>query len=210
MLEVKFGADGLIPAVAQDARTGEVLMVAYMNREALERTLHSGRAWYWSRSRGVLWEKGAESGHTQRVREIRVDCDADTVLLLVDQEGPACHTGHRSCFYRDAEGHELPDGAMFPVRDDIFEALFELLKSRRAAMPSGSYTTALLREGRGKIGAKLLEEAEELTRAAREESAQRVVEEAADLVYHSWVLLMERGVELSALRRELERRRDGG
>ncbi len=209
MLEVKFGADGLIPAVAQDARTGEVLMVAYMNHEALERTLQSGRAWYWSRSRGALWEKGAESGHTQRVREVRVDCDADTVLLVVDQEGPACHTGHRSCFYRDPQGRELPDGEL-PVRGDIFDALFDLLKSRRAAMPSGSYTTALLREGRAKIGAKVLEEAEELTRAAREESAQRVVEEAADLVYHSWVLLMERGVELSALRRELERRRDGG
>ncbi len=209
MLEVKFAADGLIPAVAQDARTGEVLMVAYMNQEALERTLRSGRAWYWSRSRGALWQKGADSGHTQRVREVRVDCDADTVLLVVDQEGPACHTGHRSCFYRDPQGRELPDGE-FPVHGDIFEALFDLLKSRRAAMPSGSYTTALLREGRAKIGAKVMEEAEELTRAAREESAQRVVEEAADLVYHSWVLLMERGVELSALRRELERRRDGG
>lgn len=209
MLEVKFGADGLIPAVAQDARTGEVLMVAYMNREALDRTLTSGRAWYWSRSRGVLWEKGAESGHTQHVREVRVDCDADTVLLVVDQEGPACHTGHRSCFYRDPQGRELPEGKV-PVRGDIFDALFELLKSRRASMPVGSYTTALLHEGRAKIGAKVLEEAEELTRAAREESPQRVVEEAADLVYHSWVLLMERGVELSALRRELERRRDGG
>ncbi len=209
MLELKFAADGLIPAVAQDARTGEVLMVAYMNREALERTLRSGRAWYWSRSRGALWQKGEDSGHTQRVREVRVDCDGDTVLLVVDQEGPACHTGHRSCFYRDPQGRELPDGEL-PVAGDIFEALFDLLKSRRATMPSGSYTATLLREGRAKIGAKVMEEAEELTRAAREESAHRVVEEAADLVYHTWVLLMEQGIELSALRQELERRRDGG
>jgi phosphoribosyl-ATP pyrophosphohydrolase/phosphoribosyl-AMP cyclohydrolase len=209
MLEVKFSADGLIPAVAQDARTGEVLMVAYMNREALERTLRSGRAWYWSRSRGALWQKGADSGHTQRVQEVRVDCDADTVLLVVDQAGPACHTGHRTCFYRDSQGRELPDGKV-AADGEIFEALFGRLKSRRAEMPSGSYTAALLREGRAKIGAKVMEEAEELTRAAREESAQRVVEEAADLIYHSWVLLVERGIELSALRKELERRRNGG
>ncbi len=209
MIEVKFGADGLLPAVAQDVRTGQVLMVAYMNREALERTLSSGRAWYWSRSRGALWRKGEESGHTQRVREVRVDCDADALLLLVDQEGPACHTGHRSCFYRDPQGRELSESE--PGADgSIFEALFDLLKSRQAERPSGSYTAALLRGGRPKIAAKVMEEAEELTRAAREESAERVVEEAADLVYHSWVLLVERGIELGALRRELERRRNGG
>jgi len=208
MLEVKFDADGLIPAVAQDAGTGAVLMVAYMNREALDRTLQTGRAWYWSRSRGHLWEKGAESGHTQHVREVRVDCDTDAILLVVDQVGPACHTGRRSCFYRDPQGRELADREV-GHDGEIFEGLFDVLKSRQAAMPAGSYTAALLRAGRAQIGAKVMEEAEELTRAARDESTQRVVEEAADLVYHSWVLLIERGIDLSALRKELERRRDG-
>ncbi len=209
MIDVKFGTDGLIPAVVQEARTGEVLMVAYMNREALTRTLQSGQAWYWSRSRKMLWQKGEESGHTQKVREVRVDCDTDAIVLLVEQEGAACHTGHRSCFYRDITGPTISTTA--PQWDgDVFQGLFDRLVARRTEMPAGSYTVALLREGRPKIAAKVMEEAAELTRAAREETAQRVVEEAADLVYHSWVLLVERGIELSAVQAELKRRRHGG
>ncbi len=209
MVEVKFGADGLIPVVAQDRENGQVLMVAYMNRDALARTVATGNVWYWSRSRQTLWRKGEESGHTQRVRGLQIDCDADAILLQVDQRGAACHTGHRTCFYRDGEGWEIAETAGRPG-GDILEELFELLRQRRREMPTGSYTSSLLKEGRAKIAGKVLEEAEELTRAAREESEQRVVEEAADLLYHSWLLLVERGVDLSAVRRELERRRYGG
>ncbi len=208
MLELTFGPDGLLPAVAQDARSGAVLMVAYMNQEALERTLESGRAWYWSRSRKKLWQKGEDSGHTQQVREIRVDCDTDAVLLLVDQTGPACHTGHQSCFFRDAQGREISTETP-AARGDILEELFGLLRERRAQLPEGSYSAELFRSGRARIGAKVMEEAEELTRAAGEESDQRVVEEAADLLYHSWVLLLDRGIDLQAVRSELERRRHG-
>src|SRR5688572_14989674 len=107
MQAVKFGADGLLPAIAQDAVTGSVLMVAHMNAEALRRTVETGEAWYWSRSRARLWRKGEESGHAQRVRDVRVDCDGDALLLVVDQTGPACHTGRPSCFYRDLDGREL-------------------------------------------------------------------------------------------------------
>ncbi len=209
MVDLRFGADGLIPVVVQDAGNGDVLMLAYMNRDAFEHTVKTGDAWYWSRSRRALWKKGEESGHTQRVREIRIDCDADTLLLLVDQQGAACHTGRRSCFYRDPEGQEVAVQRPRPA-DDILQELFELLKRRAAEMPSGSYTASLLKEGRAQIARKVMEEAEEFTRAAREEPDHRVVEETADLLYHSWVLLVERGIELSAVRRELERRRDGG
>lgn len=211
MLELTYGPDGLIPVVVQDAGSGRVLMAAYMNREALANTLQTGQAWYWSRSRRALWRKGAQSGHTQRVREIRVDCDADALLLTVDQTGPACHTGHRSCFFRDVEGREPvsdpPDGSLTPP--DILDDLFDVLKRRRTEMPSGSYTASLLRAGRATIAGKVLEEAEELTRAAAAETDQRVIEESADLLYHTWLLLVERGLELRDVKEELMRRRDG-
>lgn len=210
MVEVEFGSDELIPVVAQDATSGEVLMVAYMNRDALARTIESDEAWYWSRSRRSLWRKGEQSGHTQRVKEIRVDCDNDAILLVVDQAGAACHTGHHSCFFRDLKGDEQASSAGSGAQRDVLEELFALIKGRMREMPEHSYTAALVREGRGKIAAKVREEAEELARAAREESDQRVAEEAGDLLYHAWVLLAERGVDLGDVRRELERRRDGG
>ncbi len=212
MIEVKFGPDGLIPVVAQDDATGQVLMVAYMNREALGKTLQTGRAWYWSRSRGALWRKGEDSGHTQTVRAVRVDCDADALLLLVEQIGAACHTGHRTCFFRDLDGSEVTQdarGIAAPAKSDILDELFEVLKRRRSQMPAGSYTTSLLRAGRTVIAEKVQEEAEELVRAAQTETDQRVTEEAADLVYHTWLLLVERGVELLDVRQELRRRRNG-
>lgn len=202
---VKFGADGLVPAIAQDAESCEVLMVAYMNREALEQTLRSGDAWYWSRSRRRLWRKGEDSGHTQRVREIRMDCDGDALLLVVEQRGPACHTGHRSCFFQDPAGREVagrPAG-------DVLDEVFAVIQERAATGAEGSYTAGLLRSGIGAIAAKVAEESAEFIRASREESDQRVTEEAADLVFHSLVLLAARGVGLHDVRRELERRRHG-
>lgn len=206
MLDVQFGPDGLVPVIAQDVASGQVLMVATMNAQALAKTVQSGEAWYWSRTRRALWRKGESSGNTQTVKEIRVDCDGDAVLLLVEQQGPACHTGHESCFFRDLEGRDV---RARPTGGDVLDDLFALLKHRHAEMPPGSYTAALLRAGRERIGEKVREEAEELTRAAREESDRRVVEEAADLVYHTLVLLMDRDTDLNEVRRELVRRQHG-
>ena len=204
-MDVRFGSDGLIPVVAQDARTGRVLMLAYMNGEALERTRSSGEAWYWSRSRRRLWRKGEESGHKQRVREIRVDCDQDALLLIVEQTGPACHTGHGSCFFRNAEGEERPD---VPAAD-ILDEMAGVIAERAATLPEGSYTAELLRGGEAAVATKVAEESEELIRAAREESTGRVAEEAADLLYHSLVLMAFRGLTLDDVRAELRRRRHG-
>lgn len=181
-------------------------MLAYMNREALERTAATRDAWYWSRSRQRLWRKGEESGHTQRVLEIRVDCDGDALLLVVEQTGAACHTGRHSCFHRDLGGTE---GAANASGDGILDDLFSVIRRRRQELPEGSYTTRLFRAGQTAIAAKVAEESEELIRAAREESEQRVAEEAADLLFHSMVLLASRGVGLDDVRRELERRRRG-
>src|SRR5437867_910165 len=177
-------------------------------REALGKTLQTGEAWYWSRSRRALWRKGEESGHAQTVRRVRVDCDADALLLTVDQHGAACHTGHRSCFFRTLEGSDAAADDERVVTD-ILDELFELLKRRRAEMPARSYTTSLLRAGRTAIADKVREEAEELVRAGQTEADTRVAEEAADLIYHAWLLLVDRGVELQDVRRELIRRRNG-
>ncbi len=204
MVAVKYDAQGLVPVVAQDATTGEVLMVAYMNAEAVQRTADSGDAWYWSRSRGRLWRKGEESGHRQRVREMRVDCDNDALLLVVDQNGPACHTGHRSCFYRDLAAGGETDVA--PTADGLRD-LFARLERRRQEMRDGSYTVTLLRGGGAAIAAKVQEESGEVIHAALAETNQRLVEETADLLYHTLVLLLERGVPLDDVYAELDRRR---
>lgn len=205
MADIQFGRDGLVPVITQDATSGLVLTLAFMNAEALRLTQETGDVWYWSRSRQRLWRKGESSGNRQRLREIRLDCDGDALLILVDQAGPACHTGAASCFFRSLSNN----GAVAEAagRVETFDALFELLKSRRAQLPQGSYTASLLRGGPDAVGGKVLEEAEEIVRAAREQSDARVTEEAADLIYHTWVLLVQRGVELDAVRRELEGRR---
>lgn len=205
MTEVKFDTEGLVPVVAQDATTGQVLMLAYMNEEALARTVATGDAWYWSRSRGRLWRKGEESGDVQRVREMRVDCDGDALLLVVDQQGSACHTGHHACFFRDLGGvvREAP-------ATDILDEVFAVIGERAARRPAGSYTARLLAGGHEAIASKVAEESAELIRAGREESNRRVAEEAADLLFHAMVLLARRGVSLDDVRRELTRRRHGG
>lgn len=181
--QLAFNDDGLIPCIVQELRTGEVLTLAWMNREALDRTLASGETHFYSRSRGELWHKGETSGNVQRVRALRYDCDADALLALVEAAGPACHTGERTCFHRDLHG----DGEV-----EVFEALPFLartLKARHADMPEGSYTTELLRDGAERIAGKVSEEAAETIRAARDESDRRLSEEAADLLYHLGVLL---------------------
>jgi phosphoribosyl-AMP cyclohydrolase / phosphoribosyl-ATP pyrophosphohydrolase len=185
--EVVFDRDGLVPCVVQDWSTGEVLMLAYMNREALARTLEAGETHFWSRSRRELWHKGESSGNVQRLRSLRYDCDADALLALVEPAGPACHTGERSCFHRTIGEPETAVHEALP-------ALARTLAERQREMPAGSYTAELLRSGTEAIGDKVEEEADEAARAAREESPDRLREEAADVLYHLGVLLQARGL----------------
>ena len=189
---------GLVPCVVQDWVTGEVLTLAYMNESALQRTRATGELHLWSRSRRDLWHKGATSGNTQAVRSLRVDCDGDALLALVEPAGPACHTGERTCFHRG----ELEPGAPH----ETLPALERTLRRRVRERPAGSYTVELLDDPR-RIGEKAMEEAEEVARAAREESDGRVDEEAADLLYHLLVLLHSRGRALSDAERVLDERR---
>jgi phosphoribosyl-AMP cyclohydrolase / phosphoribosyl-ATP pyrophosphohydrolase len=189
---------GLVPCIVQDACSGEVLTLAYMNELALRRTRETGELHLWSRSRDELWHKGATSGNTQAVRGLRVDCDGDALLALVEPAGPACHTGARTCFYRGELGSQLPY--------ETLPALERTLRERDHERPEGSYTVALL-DDPAQIGEKVMEEAEEVARAAREESDQRVDEEAADLLYHLLVLLRGRGRSLADAERVLDGRR---
>jgi phosphoribosyl-AMP cyclohydrolase / phosphoribosyl-ATP pyrophosphohydrolase len=194
---IRFDETGLVPCVVQDSRTGEVLTLAYMNREALERTRASGETWFWSRSRRELWHKGETSGNVQRVKELRWDCDADAVLALVEPAGPACHTGERTCFH---------NGDLEPVPGEALAALERTIAQRRSARPEGSYTAALL-DDPARIGEKVREEADEVARAAGAEPDDRVAAEAADVLYHLAVLLASRGLSFSDAFAELNGRR---
>src|SRR5215217_1393209 len=197
-MEIRFDERGLVPVVIQDWASGEVLTLAYANAEAIDRTRATGELHLWSRSREELWHKGATSGNVQRVRALRMDCDGDTVLALVEPAGPACHTGARSCFF---EG----DRALMP--HEALPALERTIAARAAEKPEGSYTATLLADP-PLVGEKVQEEAEEVARAAREESDARVAEEAADILYHLTVLLASRGLSLADAEKVLlERRR---
>ena len=196
--EIVYDERGLVPCVVQDWHSGEVLTLAYMNALALERTRATGELHLWSRSRSVLWHKGESSGNTQALRALRIDCDGDAVLALVEPAGPACHTGERSCFHR---GELEP-----PAPHEALPALERTLDSRARERPAGSYTVELL-DDPPSIGEKVMEEAEEVARAAREESDQRVDEEAADVLYHLLVLLHGRGRRLADAEQVLSARR---
>ena len=204
--ELTWDERGLIPAIAQDALTGEVRMVAWMSREALAETLRSGKATFFSRSRARLWTKGEESGNVLAVRAVYADCDADTLLVLVEPSGPSCHTGRPSCFFRRVD----PAGAIVdePTEGGPFLGALEREIAARAAAGTAesSYTKSLLAAGAAKIGDKLREEAGELARALAEESDERVVSEAADVVYHALVALRLRGLSWRAVLAELARR----
>ncbi len=195
-----YDKDGLVPCVVQDWSSGEILMHAYMNEEALRLTQETGELHLWSRSRSELWHKGATSGNFQSVHSLRVDCDGDALLALVEPAGPACHTGERTCFHRGQLERLLPA--------ETLPALERTLVQRAVERLAGSYTVKLL-EDPSLIGEKVLEEAEEVTRAAREESDERVDEEAADLLYHLLVLLHSRGRTLADVERMLGVRRAG-
>jgi phosphoribosyl-ATP pyrophosphohydrolase/phosphoribosyl-AMP cyclohydrolase len=194
-MDLVFGEGGLLPAVVQDRLTGQVRMVGYMNRESLAATLRTGRATFFSRSRNELWEKGQSSGNTLRVVSLHADCDADTILVLVDPTGPTCHTGTPSCFFRSIGA----DGALTDEARDattFLEALEREIEARKQSVGSKSYTRHLLDGGAERIGEKIREEADELARAIAGESDDRVASEAADVLYHAMVGLASRGVSL--------------
>ena len=200
--EVVFGPEGLVPCIAQDSLTGEVLMLAWMNREALDRTVETGEVHFFSRSRGELWRKGETSGNILRLIELRIDCDGDSLLALVDPAGPACHTGERTCFHRRLEDGTEPD----PATGEALGALARVILERRKADPSESYTARLLADPE-LAAAKVTEEAGETVEAVRDEDDQRVAEEAADLLYHLAGLLETRGIGLDRALEVLNGRR---
>jgi phosphoribosyl-AMP cyclohydrolase / phosphoribosyl-ATP pyrophosphohydrolase len=202
--EVGFDAQGLVPAVVQEARTGEVLMVAWMDRAALARTLETRAAHFWSRSRQAPWEKGATSGHRQHVEAVYADCDRDTLLLLVHQEGVACHTGSRTCFVSRLDGAgALPEA--WPGAA-ILDAVERTIQARKATPRAGSYVSRLLAAGDPAVLKKIGEEAAEVVVAAATEGRERLVAEVADLWFHTLVLLGGRGVSVREVFAELARR----
>lgn len=196
--EIRFDEQGLIPAIVQDAVTGEVLTLAYMNHESLVRTIETKQTWFWSRSRKELWHKGATSGNTQEVVTLKLDCDSDAILVTVNPAGPACHTGAVSCFGTDTKAAQL---------GPLLDQLYDLISSRERERPAGSYTTYLFTEGLDKILKKVGEESAETIIAAKNESKERLTAEAADLVYHLLVLLVARDVSLGEIAAELGQRR---
>ena len=223
---IRFDEQGLVPTVVQDHVTGDVLMVAWMNAESLARTLQTGETWFWSRSREELWNKGASSGNRQRVVELRLDCDGDTLLVRVDRDGPACHTGEDSCFYRPLAGAPprakadspilkapaAPDRSVSVVDLDsmevgiLFNDLYTLIRMREAERPENSYTTYLFNSGLDKILKKVGEEATETVIAAKNGSSRELTSELSDLFYHLLVLMVERGIGLTDICRELSER----
>lgn len=192
---IRYNDQGLVPAILQEQATGKVLMMAWMNREALEKTVETQEAWFWSRSRQALWHKGGTSGNVQKVLSIGLDCDGDTLLLQVVPQGPACHTGSWSCF-------ENSDA----ISPQIMSQLYERILDRQKTMPEGAYTTYLFNKGVDKILKKVGEEASEVIIAAKNRDPGELVAETADLVYHMLVLLAEQGIAPETVAEELNRR----
>ena len=197
-----YDANGVIPAVVQDAETGEILMLAYMNEESLLKTLDTGQTHFWSRSRHEMWHKGSTSGHFQHVHRIVPDCDGDSLLVQVEQDGVACHTGNRTCFF--SPGHK--DGPGTRPLSDVIGTLSRTIHSRYVEMPEGSYTTTLFRGGLDRILKKVGEEATEVVIGAKNRNREEIAWEVSDLVYHLMVMLEEEGVPLKMIVEELEKR----
>ncbi len=193
---VKFDEKGLIPVIVQDYKTGKVLMLAYMNELALRKTIETKEAWYWSRSRGELWYKGETSGNIQRVLDIKIDCDSDTILLIVEQIGNACHTGNYSCFYRSI--NDLPENFLFYLED--------LIRERKEKLPENSYTTTLFKDGLEKIMQKVGEESIEVVMSGIKDMNDNFTYEVSDLIYHLLVALIFKNLSFRKVIEELIRR----
>ncbi|WP_179090268.1 bifunctional phosphoribosyl-AMP cyclohydrolase/phosphoribosyl-ATP diphosphatase HisIE [Paenibacillus sp. FSL H8-0548] len=206
--KIKWDDAGLVPAVVQDAQSKEVLMMAYMNKESLQLSVKSGVTWFWSRSRGELWNKGATSGHTQRIVSMAYDCDGDTLLVKVDQKGPACHTGRYSCFFNSIEvtGASTEAAASSSDRFATLGQLEGIIAERYAERPEGSYTSYLFDKGVDKILKKVGEEASEVIIAAKNKDNDELRSEAGDLIFHLMVLLRERGLPLDDVIGEIDSR----
>ena len=205
-MKIKLNEQGLLPAITQDANTGEVLMMGYMNPGSLKRTVEGVQVWFYSRSREDLWHKGEMSGNYLNLKEAYLDCDADTILLKVDPDGPACHTGQVSCFFNQLEG--LPEEyEMTESGPSVLGELFALIKDRQQEMPEGSYTTSLFKEGVARIAQKVVEEAGETAIAAAINDAESLPGEVADLLYHTLVLLAATDVQPEAVYEKLRERR---
>ncbi len=199
--EIRYNDQGLVPAIAQDYLDGTVLMMAWMNRESLQKTLETGQTWYWSRSRQQLWHKGATSGHIQNVRSLRYDCDSDALLITVEQVGDiACHTGERSCFHQVGETKATPPA-------DTLSGLFGLICDRARNPVEGSYTCKLLDGGDNRILKKIGEEAAEVVMACKDDDPEAIAAEVADLLYHTLVALAYHNVDLREVYRQLQARR---
>lgn len=212
--DIKFDGNGLVPAIVQDYKTNEVLMMAYMNSEALEKSLETGKAHYWSRSRQKLWCKGETSGHYQHIKSISMDCDCDALLLKVEQVEAACHTGHYSCFYRELEKNDLKetsepvfDAEKVYTKSAILQELYDIIVDRTINPKEDSYTNYLFEKGLDKILKKVGEETAEVIIAAKNKSKDEIRYEIADLFYHLFVLMVERGVKLDDIYEELKGRR---
>lgn len=205
--ELKFDDKGLIPAVVQNCETGEVLMVAYMNRETVLMTVKSGRATFYSRSRNEVWVKGATSGNYMYVNEIRVDCDADCILVMANPAGPACHTGNNTCFFRCVDGGELKEITKKAMASDILRVEQAIITDRKNNPEEGSYTNYLFEKGEDKILKKVGEEAAEVVIAAKNRSKDEIKYETADLMYHLSVMLVDNGMTWDDIFEEMENRR---
>lgn len=201
-MTLTFGADGLIPAIVQDAISGRLLMLGWMNEESLAHTRQTGEVWFYSRSRQELWHKGATSGNVLRVRELRTDCDSDVILVRAEPAGPTCHTGRESCFWQTLDGETVED----PPRAGFIDELDGIIQQRHTASPDGSYTARLFAKGRHKIAQKVGEEGVETALAGVAQDDDRLIDESADLLYHLLVLLNERSIPLRAVLQRLAQR----
>jgi phosphoribosyl-AMP cyclohydrolase / phosphoribosyl-ATP pyrophosphohydrolase len=208
--DIKFDERGLVPAIVQDANSLQVLTLAYMNRESLQRTLETNETWFWSRSRSSLWHKGETSGNSQRVVAMSLDCDHDALRILVVPAGPACHTGAQTCFHNELE-EARPDGVDRSADlGEVLSRLYALIESRNRERPNGSYTTYLFDQGLDKILKKVGEECAETIIAAKNDDRSALIKETSDLLYHLLVLFVDRGLTLEEVREELLRRSGKG
>ena len=199
---LKFNQDGLIPVITQNYYTGKILMQAYANKEAIEETLKSGYATYFSRSRNALWRKGETSGNYQKIMDMKVDCDEDSIIYFVVEEGPACHTGEESCFYRNLNLEKDSK----PVPFEILHKLYKKIQERKETMPEGSYVASLFKKGSDKIIQKVGEEAVETVIALKNKNKDEIVYETSDLLFHLLIALVDAGVKLSDIEEELLKR----